>query len=100
MSACHATLDIPLYSFRVPEWIRSLRKEAETSRVGTLMIWVGQTLMLSVVCLGYAAETLLLGSPDGRLFLAPRKEVAGALQTRPPWEVCQLSFGSLMPYVS
>ena len=64
------------------------------------MLWVGQTLLLSVVCLGHAAENVLLGSPEGRMYLVPRDVVTGAVKERPPWDVCLHSFGSLMPFVS
>ena len=97
----HTDADVNAFSFfRVPDWFNAFRRDPTTTRVGTVMLWVGQTLLLSVVCLGHAAENVLLGSPEGRMYLVPRDVVTGAVKERPPWDVCLHSFGSLMPFVS
>ena len=77
------SIDASFPFFRVPEWFSALRRDPTPARVGTVMLWVAQTLMLSIVCLGHVAESILLGSADGKMYLIPRKVVTGAARTRP-----------------
>ena len=86
--------------FRVPDWLKTLRKSPEDPPSGVVSLWVGEALLLSAICLGHTVESVLMGAPDGCLYYTPRGVIEAAATVRPPWDVCQYSFGGLMPRIN
>ena len=92
---CSTVVDV-LFRCRPSEDLRE--RVTEVDSVPTLVCWVAQQLLMTLVVLGHAAGHVLLGAPDGRLLWLPSAIAAAAVIT-PLWEVCHFAFGGMMPYI-